>query len=217
MTHIAPAPVLQMMDRVRAEGLVAIVRGGFDFEEIIAIGDAMLAAPLPLLEITLNTTGALNAIEALRVRYGDDMVIGAGTVREVSQARAAIAAGAQFIVSPNLDLPSVEVAFEMETLLIPGVFTPSEIQQAFQAGCRMVKLFPCPSTAYLKAVRAPMSDVEFIPTGGIDADNIAEFRQAGAVAVGIGSSLVGPGPIDQGSLITKARTLQSNWESVAPT
>lgn len=213
MAQNTPAPVLQMMDRVRAEGLVAIVRGGFDPEEIIAVGDAMLAAPLPLLEITLNTTGALNAIETLRARYGDNMVIGAGTVREVSQVRAAIAAGAQFLVSPNLDLPSVEAALEMETLLIPGVFTPSEIQRAFQAGCRMVKLFPCLGPSYLKAVGAPLSDVEFVPTGGIDADNVAEFRQAGAVAVGIGSSLVGPGSIDQGSLIAKARTLRNNWES----
>ncbi len=213
MTNNTPLSVLQMMDRIRQEGLIAIIRGGFSLEEVLTVGDAMLAAPLLLLEVTLNTTGALNAIEALRVRFGDHMVIGAGTVREASQAREAVSAGAQFLVSPNLDIPTVKEAQAQDTLMLPGVFTPSEVQQAFQAGCRMVKLFPCLGTSYLKAVRAPLSDVEFIPTGGIDAANIGDFRRAGAVAVGIGSSLVGSGRVDQADLITKARTLKNNWET----
>ena len=79
-----------------------------------------------------------------------------------------------------------------------------------------MKLFPCLGTSYLKAVRAPLSDVDFIPTGGIDAGNIGDFRKAGAVAVGIGSSLVGSGDIDQAELITKARELKSNWEAAGP-
>jgi len=213
MTPTLPLPVLKMMRRIRQEGLIAIVRGGFGLAEIITVGDAMLAAPLPLLEVTLNTAGALHAIEALRNRFGDHMVIGAGTVREAAQAREAIAAGAQILVAPNLDLPTVEEALARDTLMLPGVFTPTEVQRAVQAGCGMVKLFPCPDTSYLKAVRAPLSDVEFIPTGGIDAGNIGAFRQAGAVAVGIGSSLVGAGAVDQGDLITKARTLKRNWEA----
>ncbi len=206
-------PVLKMMERIRQEGLMVIVRGGFSLEEVIVVGDALLAVPLPLLEITLNTSGALHAIEALRYRFGDHMVIGAGTVREAAQAREAIAAGAQFLVAPNLDRPAVEEALDQDTLMIPGVFTPTEVQQAVQAGCAMVKLFPCPDTSYLKAVRAPLSDVEFIPTGGIDAGNIGEFRRAGAVAVGIGSALVGSGTIHQGDLITKARMLKRHWDA----
>ncbi len=216
MSNIAPSPILEMMDRIREEGLIAIVRGGFSLEEVLTVGDAMLAAPLPLLEVTLNTTGALNAIEALRIRFGDHMVIGAGTVRDSGQAREAISAGAQFLVAPNLDLPTVKEAHAQDTLMLPGVFTPSEIQQAVLAGCQMVKLFPCLGTSYLKAVRAPLSDVDFIPTGGIDAGNIGDFRKAGAVAVGIGSSLVGSGDIDQAELITKARELKSNWEAAGP-
>ncbi len=216
MSNIAPSPILEMMDRIREEGLIAIVRGGFSLEEVLTVGDAMLAAPLPLLEVTLNTTGALNAIEALRIRFGDHMVIGAGTVRDSGQAREAISAGAQFLVAPNLDLPTVKEAHAQDTLMLPGVFTPSEIQQAVLAGCQMVKLFPCLGTSYLKAVRAPLSDVDFIPTGGIDAGNIGDFRKAGAVAVGIGSSLVGSGEIDQAELITKARELKSNWEAAGP-
>ncbi len=216
MSNIAPSSILEMMDRIREAGLIAIVRGGFSLEEVLTVGDAMLAAPLPLLEVTLNTTGALNAIEALRIRFGDHMVIGAGTVRDSGQAREAISAGAQFLVAPNLDLPTVKEAHAQDTLMLPGVFTPSEIQQAVLAGCQMVKLFPCLGTSYLKAVRAPLSDVDFIPTGGIDAGNIGDFRKAGAVAVGIGSSLVGSGDIDQAELITKARELKSNWEAAGP-
>ena len=216
MSNIAPSPILEMMDRIREEGLIAIVRGGFSLEEVLTVGDAMLAAPLPLLEVTLNPTGALNALEALRILFGDHMGIGAGTVRDSGQAREAISAGAQFLVAPNLDLPTVKEAHAQDTLMLPGVFTPSEIQQAVLAGCQMVKLFPCLGTSYLKAVRAPLSDVDFIPTGGIDAGNIGDFRKAGAVAVGIGSSLVGSGDIDQAELITKARELKSNWEAAGP-
>ena len=203
-----------MRTRVREEGLVAIVRGGYSLPEIIAIADAMLAAPLPLLEITMNTPDALTAIQTLRQRYDDSMAIGAGTVRTADQAAAAIEAGAEFLVSPSLDRDSVHVAAEADVLLLPGIFTPTEAQQAFRWGCTMVKLFPCPDPAYLKAVKAPLSDMEFVPTGGIDADNIGAYRRAGAAGVGIGSSLVGS-DIRQDVLITKARLLLRNWQDAA--
>ena len=203
-----------MRTRIREEGLVAIVRGGYLLPEIIAIADAMLAAPLPLLEITMNTPDALSAIQTLRQRYDDSMAIGAGTVRTAAQAAAAIEAGAEFLVSPCLDTDSVQVANEADVLILPGVFTPTEAQQAFRLGCTMVKLFPCPDPSYLKAVRAPLSDMEFVPTGGIDADNIGAYRQAGAAGVGIGSSLVGS-DIRQDVLITKARQLLRNWQEAA--
>lgn len=203
-----------MRTRVREEGLVAIVRGGYSLPEIIAIADAMLAVPLPLLEITMNTPDALSAIQTLRQRYDDSMAIGAGTVRTADQAAAAIDAGAEFLVSPCLDSASVHVAAEADVLILPGIFTPSEAQQAFRLGCAMVKLFPCPDPAYLKAVRAPLSDMEFVPTGGIDTDNIGAYRRAGAAGVGIGSSLVGS-DIRQDVLITKARQLLRNWQDAA--
>lgn len=202
-----------MQQCIRTEGIVVIVRGGFALEEITVIADAMLAAPLRLLEITMNTPDALAAIAALRTRFGANMVIGAGTVRTVSQAQSALDAGAQFLVAPNLDPASVALAQQHETLMLPGIFTATEAQQAAALGCRMVKLFPCPGTGYLKALRAPLHDLEFIPTGGVDASNIGAFRQAGAVAVGIGSSLVSAGRIDQASLITQARILRQNWHA----
>lgn len=203
-----------MRTRIREVGLVAIVRGGYSLPEIITIADAMLAAPLPLLEITMNTPDALTAIQTLRQRYDDSMAIGAGTVRTADQTAAAIEAGAEFLVSPCLDPDSVRVAVEADVLFLPGIFTPTEAQQAFQLGCTMVKLFPCPDPTYLKAVKAPLSDMEFVPTGGIDADNIGSYRRAGAAGVGIGSSLVGS-DIRQDVLITKARLLLRNWQDAA--
>lgn len=202
-----------MMQCIREEGLVAIVRGGFALEEILTIGDAMLAAPLRLLEVTLNTPDAFAAIAGLRTRFGDSMVIGAGTVRTPDQTWEALRAGAQFLVAPNLDVQCVRMAQAKDILMLPGIFTPTEAQRAADAGCRMVKLFPCPGTDYLKALRGPLNDLEFIPTGGINADNIAAYRRAGAVGVGIGGSLIGPGKVDQAALITKARTLTRNWKA----
>ncbi len=196
---------------LRDEGIVVIVRGGFAPDAITLIADAMLAAPLRLLEITLNTPAALDAIAALRTRFGTNMTIGAGTVRNAGQVQAALDAGAQFLVAPNLDPASVALAQKHDTLMLPGIFTATEAQQAAVLGCRMVKLFPCPDPSYLKALRAPLQDLEFIPTGGVDANNIHAFRQAGATAVGIGSSLVRPGPVDQAALITQARLLRRNW------
>lgn len=205
----------QMRQCIRQEGLVAIIRGGFTPAEILTVGDAMLAAPVHLLEVTLNTPDALGAIASLRTRFGSHMVIGAGTVRDAAQTRVALEAGAQFLVAPNLDLESLAIAEAHDVLMVPGVFTPTEAQTAARAGCRMVKLFPCLGPSYLKAIRAPLSDMEFVPTGGIDADNIGDFRQAGAVGVGIGSALINAPPISQADLITKARRLLRNWHQAA--
>ncbi len=205
--------IAEMKECIRTEGLVVIVRGGFTLDDITVIADAMLAAPLRLLEITMNTPAVLSAISALRTRFGTNMVIGAGTVRTATQVQAALDAGAQFLVAPNLDPASVALAQKHETLMLPGVFTPTEAQQAAALGCEMVKLFPCPGPGYLKALRAPLHDLEFIPTGGVDAGNIRTFREAGAVAVGIGSSLVRAGPVDQAALITQARILRQNWHA----
>lgn len=196
------------------DGLVAIVRGNFPTPKLLEIGDALLASPVLVMEVTLNTTGALEAIELLRTRYGDNMVVGAGTVRTAAQLREAIAAGAQFSVSPNLDLPTLELAHSADLLHLPGVFTPTEAQNAYAAGCKYVKLFPSDvmGPRYLKAIRAPLDDIGFIPTGGITPENVGEYIRAGAVAVGLGSALVtGPDqPMDD--LIKRARAIRAAWQ-----
>lgn len=197
--------------RIRQEGIVAIVRGNFRIDEILEIGDALLAAPLTVMEVTLNTPSALDSIGQLRRRYGENMLIGAGTVRTSAQARQALDAGAQFLVAPNLDLESARLALLRDTLLLPGIFTATEAQTALNAGCAMVKLFPNLGPDYLKALRAPLDDIEFVPTGGVGLQNIGEYARAGAAAVGVGSSLVPSRPIPMAELITRARALRTAW------
>lgn len=195
-------------------GLVAIVRGNFPADKLLQIGDALLASPVLVMEVTLNTTGALEGITLLRERFGENMLVGAGTVRTVQQFRDAVAAGAQFTVSPNLDIPTVEASLAADILHLPGVFTPTEAQQAFVAGCKVLKLFPSEVVGpkYLKAIRAPLDDIKFIPTGGITPDNVGEYIRAGAAAVGLGSALItGPDqPMDD--LIKRARAIRNAWK-----
>lgn len=195
-------------------GLVAIVRGNFPTAKLIEIGDALLASPVLVMEVTLNTTGALDAISLLRNRYGDKMLVGAGTVRTVEQFQASIDAGAQFTVSPNLDLATVKAAVDADILHLPGVFTPTEAQQAYVAGCKMVKLFPSDVVGpkYLKAIRAPLDDIMFCPTGGITPDNVGDYIRAGAAAVGLGSALITGPDQEMDDLIRRARAILNAWK-----
>jgi len=166
------------------------------------------------MEITLNSSNALDTIAKLRERAGENMLVGAGTVRTVEQASAALEAGAQFTVAPGFNPAVVAHTQAKDILHLPGVFTPTEVETAFAAGCRILKLFPSGviGPAYLKALRAPLDDVEFVPTGNISVDNIAQYVQAGAVAVGIGSSLISGPEASMAEIITKARALQAAWE-----
>lgn len=183
----------QTTARMKADGIVAIVRGDYGEADIMRMGEALLNGKIALIEVTLNTRGALESIPMLRKQFGDAMLVGAGTVRTVEQVKQAFDAGAQFIVSPNFDPASVARSLADDLLHLPGVATPTEAQNAFAAGCKTLKLFPVDvlgGAAYLKALRAPLNDIDFVPTGGISVDNIAEYAHAGAVGVGLGSSLV---------------------------
>jgi len=199
---------------LKHEGIIAILRGQFSTERILEIGRVLLAAKVPVMEVTLNSSNALEAIKELRGRFGTELLVGAGTVRAVEQVDLALAAGAQFIVSPNFDPDSVAYSQKRDVLHLPGVFTATEAQTAFAAGCRMLKLFPSEvlGPAYLKALRAPLNDVEFVPTGGISVDNLADYARAGAVAVGVGSELIrGPNQsIDE--IMLRAKALRKAWE-----
>ena len=200
--------------RLKHEGIIAILRGQFSTERILEIGRVLLAAKVPVMEVTLNSSNALEAIKELRGRFGTELLVGAGTVRAVEQVDLALAAGAQFIVSPNFDPDSVAYSQKRDVLHLPGVFTATEAQTAFAAGCHMLKLFPSEvlGPAYLKALRAPLNDVEFVPTGGISVDNLADYVRAGAVAVGVGSELIrGPNQsIDE--IMLRAKALRKAWE-----
>ena len=202
--------------RIKQSGIIAILRGDFSVEDTLRIGDALLVGTVTVLEVTLNSPSALMALPKLRSHFGDEMLVGAGTVRDVDHARGAIEAGAQFLVSPNLDLESVSFTRAKGLLHIPGVFTATEAQVAFAAGCRMLKLFPMEAlangAAYLKALRAPLNDLEFVPTGGVSLENIADYARAGAFAVGIGSKLVRSRAESSQELTARARALREAWE-----
>ena len=200
--------------RIKQNGIIAILRGDFSSDDMLRIGDALLAGTVKVMEVTLNSPAALGALPKLREHFRTEMLVGAGTVRDVDQARQAYEAGAEFIVSPNLDLESVSFTRAKGLLHLPGVFTATEAQTAFKAGCRMLKLFPMEAAgpAYLKSLRAPLNDIEFVPTGGVSLENIAEYANAGAVAVGLGSKLVLSRKQSAEDLATRAHALRAAWE-----
>lgn len=203
--------------RIRAGGVVAIIRGRFTTDYVLAIADAMASAGLAAMEVTLNSPGAAAHIAAARRHVGDRLLVGAGTVRTPADVDAAIAAGAQFLISPGFDPDSVKRSREKGILHLPGVYTASEAQQAFNLGCRMQKLFPADqlSPAYLKALRAPLDDIDFVPTGGVSVDNIATWRKAGAAAVAVGTALVASANHTPEELLHRAKALRQAWEASA--
>ena len=201
--------------RVRETGLIAIIRGKFSRDQVVGIAEVLAAHAIPVMEVTLNTTGALESIRQLRTQFGDRLIVGAGTVRTADQLEEALAAGAQFTVAPNLDLATVKAAHHHGILHLPGVFTPSEVQSAYVLGCRMVKLFPSEIVGprYLKALRAPLDDIDLVPTGGISPENVADYVKAGAAAAGIGSALITGPEQDLDDLAARARALRAAWDA----
>jgi len=204
--------------KIKQTGIIAILRGDFSIQDMIRIGEALMAGTVRVMEVTLNSPSALTALPQLRRHFGDEMMVGAGTVRDVDQARAACEAGAQFLVSPNFDAETVSFVRTNDLLHLPGVFTATEAQTAFAAGCRMLKLFPMEAftngPAYLKALRAPLNDIDFVPTGGVSLKNIADYARAGAVAVGLGSKLVLSREQSSKDLTARAQALRQAWEQV---
>jgi len=170
---------------------IAIIRG--DFAAVYRpLAEALLAGGVRAMEITLNSSGALAGIQTL-VREYPEALVGVGTVTTVEQVAQAADAGAGYVVSPHTDPAIIRAAHQRGMLTMPGAYTATEAMTAHHAGADFVKLFPATvgGAAYLRNLRAPLDMIDFIPTGGIDADNVGEFLAAGAVAVGIGGSLVG--------------------------
>jgi 2-dehydro-3-deoxyphosphogluconate aldolase/(4S)-4-hydroxy-2-oxoglutarate aldolase len=183
-----------------AGGVVAIVRGR-RAEHLDAVLDVLVDSGIRSLEVTLNTPGALEAIRRACGRYGDDVSVGAGTVRTVADVEDAVAAGAQFLVSPHTDPALGNRARELAVAYLPGALSPTEIVAAWNSGAAAIKLFPARlgGPRYLRDLREPLPDIPIVPTGGISADNVAEWFAAGAVAVGVGGSLIGDA-LDSGDL-----------------
>jgi 2-dehydro-3-deoxyphosphogluconate aldolase/(4S)-4-hydroxy-2-oxoglutarate aldolase len=155
------------------------------------IAAALCAGGVRLLEITLNSPGALEAIRRVTDTMGDKLLVGAGTVLTPAEAEAAIDAGARFILSPSLDIDVIRTTRQRGAVSIPGAFTATEILTAYRNGADIVKVFPASvGASYFRDLRGPLPQIPLMPTGGVNLDNIREFRAAGAVAFGIGSALV---------------------------
>ena len=155
--------------------------------------EALLAAGIAVLEITMTVPGALDVIASAAKRFAGRALIGAGTVLDAEAARACIAAGARFIVGPGLDLPTIAAAHDAGVPIMPGVLTPTEVITAWKAGADMVKIFPCSAMGgakYIRALRGPLPHVKYLPTGGVSAATAGDFIAAGASALGVGSELV---------------------------
>ena len=172
-------------------GLVPVIRAESK-DGAIRVIDAIAAGGLPILEVTMTVPGALSIIEAIRKRDAS-AIVGAGTVLDAETARACILAGASFIVSPSLNLATIEVCRRYSVAVMPGCLTPTEVVQAWTAGADVVKIFPCGAmggASYIKALKAPFPQIALMPTGGVSLKTAADFIKAGSFALGVGSDLI---------------------------
>lgn len=180
----------EVMSRIGETKLVAVIRS--KAEQVLSIVAALVEGGANVMEITFTVPRAPEMIAETLAHFGDQILLGAGTVLQPEQAEEAIAAGARFIVAPNTNFDIIRLCNRSDIPVLPGALTPTEIAAAWQAGADCVKLFPAETVgiAYLKAIRAPMPDIPLMPTGGVDAGNAADWLQAGAFALGVGSQLV---------------------------
>jgi len=172
-------------------GIVAVIRASSS-EEALAAVDAILAGGVRAIEITFTVPGAAQVIADLHKRFGEDIVLGAGTVLTKEQALAAIEAGAEFIVAPNTNPIVIDTAAQKNCVVAPGAFSPTEVVTALQSGADLVKIFPANvlGPGYLKDLKGPFPKIKTIPTGGIGLENAADYFKAGAAAIGVGGKLV---------------------------
>lgn len=194
----------QYLQQIADAGVIAVIRAPSK-DILIDIAQALMAGGVPSIEVTMSTPNAIAGIEMLASKFGDRCVVGVGTVLDGETARDAIAAGAQFVVSPMFEEKIVENCKRLEKIVIPGAFTVTEIMRAWKAGADVVKVFPSTSLGptYFKDVLAPLPQLKLTPTGGVDVKNAGDWIKAGAVFVGAGSALV-----------SKDAMVNKDWKSI---
>ena|SRR5579862_7325780 len=182
----------QILRQIHKVGLVPVLRAP-SAEAAIAAAAAIEAGGVPVLEVTMTVPGAIEVIAAIAKAHQGRVLVGAGTVLDPETARACILAGAQFVVSPALNVKTIELCNRYSVPIIPGALTPTEIVAAWEAGADVVKVFPCSAVGgakYLSALKGPLPHIHLIPTGGVSLATAADFLAAGAFALGVGSDLV---------------------------
>ncbi|MGZ6503277.1 MAG: bifunctional 4-hydroxy-2-oxoglutarate aldolase/2-dehydro-3-deoxy-phosphogluconate aldolase, partial [Tumebacillaceae bacterium] len=181
----------QLLQTLTDSGIVSIIRGAKP-SKVVEIVKALKEGGIKAVEVTLNSDSALRAIDTLSAELGDEMLIGAGTVLDPESARAALLAGAKFILSPTLNVKTIEMTKRYGAVSIPGAFTPTEILTAFEAGGDVIKVFPAgvSGPSYIQDIHGPLKQIPLMPAGGVDMFNVGEYIKSGAAAVALGSSLV---------------------------
>jgi 2-dehydro-3-deoxyphosphogluconate aldolase/(4S)-4-hydroxy-2-oxoglutarate aldolase len=174
-------------------GLVAIVRSPSS-EELVEVVRALADGGVTVAEITMTVPDALTVLRQVRAALGDRVLVGAGTILDSETARAALLAGAEYLVAPTLNLEVIRLCHRYGKLVMPGAFTPTEILTAWEAGADVIKVFPAEvvGPAFFKAMRGPLPQIRLMPTGGVDLQTAAAFLKAGACCLGLGSQLVEP-------------------------
>jgi 2-dehydro-3-deoxyphosphogluconate aldolase/(4S)-4-hydroxy-2-oxoglutarate aldolase len=195
-------------------GIVAVVRSA-DSQQLVEVVRALVDGGVTVAEITMTVPGALDVLAQVRKDLGDRVLLGAGTVLDPETARAVLLAGAEYIVSPTVNLDVIRMCQRYDKLVMPGAFTPTEVLAAWEAGADIVKVFPAEvvGPSYFKALRGPLPQIRLMPTGGVDLDTASEFLKAGACCLGIGSQLVEPAAVAKRNF-ARIRELASQYRSI---
>jgi len=190
----------EILKQLLDEKIIAIVRLD-SAEHLVKVAEALKAGGISAIEFTLSTAGALDMVKEASARFSDEALIGAGTVLDPETARAAILAGAEFIVTPTFNPATIEMCKRYGKPIVAGAMTPTETLTAWQAGADLIKVFPVNVIGgpdYIKSVLAPLPQLRLVPTGGVNADNAASYLKAGAVAVAVGGSLADKSAVARG-------------------
>jgi len=190
---------IKTLDRIIKTGIAAVIRAKSS-DHLVQVADAIKEGGVDVIEVTMTTPNALQVIEEVAGKYGDEVLIGVGTVLDAETCRMAILAGAEFIVGPCLDRDMIEMAHRYDKLVMPGTFTPTEILQAWQWGADLIKVFPADilGPTFFKDVLGPLPQVRMVPTGGVDLTTAADFLKAGCVALCAGGALIDSKAVAEG-------------------
>jgi 2-dehydro-3-deoxyphosphogluconate aldolase / (4S)-4-hydroxy-2-oxoglutarate aldolase len=210
-----------IIQRIYDLGVVAVIRLQ-DVNKLSNVAEALCAGGVKAIEITMTVPNAVAMIRSLASSIPSDVLLGAGTVTDSQTAKDVIGAGAQFVVSPTLNMDMIKTCNAADIVVMPGCYTPTEIFAAWNAGADVIKLFPATSLGprYLNDIAGPFPHIKMLPTGGVTVDNIGEWIAAGAVAVGIGSDLLDKKAIEQENykaLTERALRVSSNFKAAAET
>ncbi len=205
-----------MIELIKKTGVVAIMRAKSP-DHLLVAAESIRAGGVQAIEVTMTTPGALDVIEQAAQMFGADVLFGVGSVLDPESARAAILAGAQFVVCPALNLNTIELCNRYSVPVFPGAYTPTEILAAWEAGADMVKVFPASvgGPAYIRAIKAPFPQVKLMPVGGVTLDTTAEFIRAGAEVVAAGGALVSEELLEAGDFAALTERARRFCQEVA--